>query len=377
MATFPGGYQKDLVSKARQIAQEHLRPWAGQVDREARFPEAGLQELSKQRFWGLTVPEEHGGLGANLLTTVMVLEALAQECASTGMCFKMHLEGLNPLAHLTTPDQAQRFLRPIAEGKLFVGVAANEPGGGIQTVAQRVEGGYRVEAACKAFVTSSHFAHLFSFTARSDPATRDIMSFIVERDKMTCEVEGAWDGLGMRGNDSCAVTFTGLIPEANVVASPAAWRQFRTLHIPFVYLTYAAVYLGIAQGALDEARRHATQRTQQPAGRSLAQIETVQRHFGEMAVSVERTRSLVYRAAALVDEDGLEGQELVMAAAVAADETAVEVTERAMLVGGGIAYAKGNALERYLRDARAGPIMVPQDDITKLALGRAILGVSQ
>jgi alkylation response protein AidB-like acyl-CoA dehydrogenase len=133
-------------------------------------------------------------------------------------------------------------------------------------------------------------------------------------------------------------------------------------------LTYAAVYLGIATGAFQEVRHHVMQRAPR-----LAQIESVQRHFGEMAVSIERTSSLVHRAAALFDEHGPEGQNLYMSASLAADETAVEVTERAMLVGGGVAYAKGNQLERYLRDAFAGPVMVPQDDLTKLALGRSYL----
>ena len=366
-------HDENLVVEAQRIAKDDLRPRAGQTDREARFPEEGLRALADGGFWGLTIPKDHGGLGANILTTVHVIEALAQECASTAMCFKMHLEGLNPLGHLATPAQAERYLGPIAQGKLFVGVAANEPGAGvgnIQAMARQVEGGYQADEAHKAFVTSSHFADLFSFTARHDPDSPLTTRFIVERQEITCEVEGRWDGLGMRGNDSCSVTFTGFIPDSNVVGQPGDRQRIRSFHTPFVYLTYAAVYLGIAQGALEEVTRYVNQRAPR-----LAQIETVQRHFGEMALSVERTRSLVYRASSSYDQKKVEGQNLYIAACLAADETAVEVTERAMLVGGGVAYAKGNQLERYLRDARAGPVMVPQDDLTKLALGRAILEI--
>ena len=105
----------------------------------------------------------------------------------------MHLEGLNPLAHLATPDQSRQWLVPIARGELFMGVAANEPGAGvgnIQAMAQRVEGGYQVEGARKAFVTSSHFADLFSFTARHDQDSPLPTRFIIERKNITCEVEG-------------------------------------------------------------------------------------------------------------------------------------------------------------------------------------------
>lgn len=366
-----GHFDEELVSEARRIAEEHLRPQADRTDSEARFPELGLRKLAEAGFWGLTIPKEYGGLEANLLTTVLVVESLAQECASTAMCFKMHLEGLNPLAHLATPEQSRRLLAPIARGELFVGVAANEPGSGvgnIQSLASIVESGYQVEEARKAFVTSSHFADLFSFTARHDQGSPLPTRFIVERKNMTCEVEGQWNGLGMRGNDSCSVVFTGFIPNANLVGQPGGTPHIRSIHLPFVYLTYAAVYMGIAIGAFEEVRAHVTGRVPR-----LAQIETVQRHFGEMALSIERTRSLVHRAAALFDEYGPEGQNIYMAASLASDETAVEVTERAMLVGGGVAYAKGNRLERYLRDARAGPVMVPQDDLTKLALGRSYL----
>ena len=366
-----GHYDEALARGARRIAEEHLRPQAGQTDREARFPKTALRALADAGYWGLTIPKAYGGLEANLLTTVLVIEALARECASTAMCFKMHLEGLNPLAHLATPEQAQRFLIPIAQGKLFVGVAANEPGAGvgnIQALAQQVEGGYQVERVRKAFVTSSHFADLFSFTARHEPDSPYPTRFIVERSNITCDVEGQWDGLGMRGNDSCSVVFTGLVPNSNVIGEPGEPGRVRSIHVPFVYLTYAAVYLGIVKGAFGEVRRHAAQRVPR-----LAKIETVQRHFGEMALSIERTSSLVQRAAAVFDQTGPEGQNLHIAASLAADETAIEVTERAMLVGGGIAYSKGNQLERYLRDARAGPVMVPQDDLAKLALGKSYL----
>lgn len=237
MYSTPGQDDQALVNGAIRIAREFLRPEASQTDSEARFPEQGLRKLAEAGFWGLTIPKEYGGLGANLLTTVLIIEALAQECASTAMCFKMHLEGLNPLAHLATPEQAQRLLVPIAQGELFMGVAANEPGAGagnIQAMAKQVQGGYQVQGARKAFVTSSHFADLFSFTARHDPDSPLPTRFIVERRNITCEVEGQWDGLGMRGNDSCSVVFTGFIPNANVVGQPGDTRQVRSVHVPFV-----------------------------------------------------------------------------------------------------------------------------------------------
>ncbi|MSQ15733.1 MAG: acyl-CoA dehydrogenase family protein, partial [Dehalococcoidia bacterium] len=84
--------QSKLQSIATRIAQEHLRPRAAEIDHEARFPVENIQEVGRAGLLGLTIPKEHGGLGADMLATVLVIEALAQECASTAMCFKMHLE---------------------------------------------------------------------------------------------------------------------------------------------------------------------------------------------------------------------------------------------------------------------------------------------
>ena len=101
--------------------------------------------------------------------------------------------------------------------------------------------------------------------------------------------------------------------------------------------------------------------------------ETVRKHLGESKVTLEATRALLYRAAAEVDA-GTADLELCMASCVSADETALKITDVAMLLGGGSAYAKRTPVERYLRDAHAGRIMVPQDEQTKLNLGSASLG---
>jgi isovaleryl-CoA dehydrogenase len=141
-----------------------------------------------------------------------------------------------------------------------------------------------------------------------------------------------------------------------------------------MYLSYAAVYLGCAEGAFAEMRRHVLERSFPATGAGLARIETVQRYVGEMQISLDRTRALVYTVARAADDGAITEMTPLMTAVVAADETALDITQTAMTVGGGIAYARHNALERYLRDARAAPVMAPVDDVTKLAVGRAVLG---
>ena len=364
----------DILKSAGAIAESVLAPSAEEIDRLATYPTDGLTLLGEQGFWGLTIAPEFGGLGANLLTTTQVIEKLAEACPSTAMCFKMHLEAINPMKELATKEQADLFLRPIAEGTLFAGVAANEPGRGPGNIAslaiQGQAGNFLLENCHKSFVTSAHFANIFSLLAKHDPETSDITSFLVNRETPDClvTVENTWSGLGMRGNDSCAMTFSGSIPKSSLIDKVGGWRDIRSFHVPFVFITYAAVYLGIANGAFRHMIQGIRARHNSPSNVS----EVVRRHIGESRVMLEATRSLLYRSASKVDE-GLSDLSLCMASSVSADETALKVADTAMLLGGGGSYAKHTPVERYLRDAYAGRIMVPQDEQTKLNLGTSSL----
>lgn len=367
-------YSEQLIEDAGAIAESVLRPLAENTDLLAKFPTEGLKALGDKGYWGLTISPNHGGLGSNLLTTVKVIEKLSEACPSTAMCFKMHLEAINPIKELATDEQVNQFLKPIAQGKLFAGVAANEAGRGPGNIAslaiQDASGNFILNNCQKSFVTSAHFADIFSVLAKHDPETPNITSFLINKKdpEIHATTDNTWDGFGMRGNDSCSMTFSGSIPESSLVGTIGGWRDIRPIHIPFVFLSYAAVYLGLASGAF----RIMVNQIEERNGTHSDTPESTRRHLGESRVILEATRSLVYRAANQVDIDSPD-LELCMAASISADETALKVTDTAMLLGGGASYAKRNPVERYLRDAHAGRIMVPQDEQTKLNLGTASL----
>ena len=107
------GEQQEWAARAADIAQRELAPRAAETDRTGTFPSEGLEALKREGFWGLRVSREHGGLEQSLLTTVLVTEALAKRCASTSLCYKMHLEASELVARIGTPDQVERLVRPI------------------------------------------------------------------------------------------------------------------------------------------------------------------------------------------------------------------------------------------------------------------------
>src|SRR5271167_1343888 len=117
--------QHEWAARAADLAQRELAPRAAETDRSGTFPSDGLDALKREGFWGLRVSRDHGGLGADLLSAVLVTEALAKRCASTSLCYKMHLEASELVARIGTPDQTERMVRPIVSGDALFTVAGS------------------------------------------------------------------------------------------------------------------------------------------------------------------------------------------------------------------------------------------------------------
>jgi isovaleryl-CoA dehydrogenase len=381
---------------AHEVATRHLAPRATEVDRSARFPRENFSELGKSALMGLLVPEEYGGGGGDILTSVVVTEALAEACASTAMCYHMHNSAVVPLVILARGEQIDKFISPIVAGKNLLSYAVSEPGSGsrwwhMDTYAKNVGTAYTL-TGIKSFVTSAGEADGYLVLARATPSAKpDTLSvFIVERDTPGFYSTGSWDGLGMRGNcsapmrlDNCAVDKLHLLGEEGL-----GFVTMFQYGIPAFLVGMAAVYLGIAQVAFDYAVSHVTKRIHSDTGLPLSSTETVQRYICEMKFIIDQTRLIVYRTAALI-ADTLRGTSFdeftavsqttdwllaVGEAKVIACETAIKVTNTAVQVCGGTGYSRKEPLERFLRDARAGSIMGPNDDAVKLLVGQRLLG---
>jgi isovaleryl-CoA dehydrogenase len=358
--------QQEWAARAADIAQRELAPRAAELDRTGTFPSEGLEILKKEGFWGLRVFREHGGLEEDLLTTVLVTEILAKRCASTSLCYKMHLEASELIARICTPEQADRLVRPIVSGNAFYTVAGSETAGrggafapsNAMSAVIPIEDGYRIENIRKSYVTSAGFATHYFFLCRiGEEATPEQLSaLIVERDKIDWKIDEPWNGLGMRANNSCPVIFNGVVPKANLVGSEhTLMRDQGRTFLPVVTSTYAAVYLGVAAGAFEEAKQFLEYSDDQ----NKARIDNpVLRHrMAELSVEIERARALLYSAASAFDRKQPISVLACSQAKVACSEAAVHVTAEIMGMGGGSAYARRLPFDRYFRDARAGVVM--------------------
>ncbi|HIM50041.1 MAG TPA: acyl-CoA dehydrogenase, partial [Dehalococcoidia bacterium] len=256
--------QEEWRDRAADIAAKDLAPRAEETDRLGRYPQESLDALKRGGLFGLRVSKEHGGVGADMVSTSLVIEELAKKCPSTCMCYKMHLEAAEIICQIPTDYQVEQFVKPMAKGEVFTTIAGSETWGegdnwtAAQTASAvtKVPGGYQLDGIRKSYVTSAGHATHFQFHCRvgEDSPQSAASRLFVAADEIDWEILEPWNGLGMRGNSSSPVKFSGFVPEENRLGEEhtvgAATTHFAR---PVVALTYAAAYLGIASGAYELA----------------------------------------------------------------------------------------------------------------------------
>jgi alkylation response protein AidB-like acyl-CoA dehydrogenase len=190
--------QQDWQRRIADIADREVAPHADAVDKHRQFPQASLQALQREGLWGLRVAKEHGGLGADLVTTCIIVEEIAKRCPSTAMCYKMHLEASEVLCRMPTPHQVQHIVAPMARGEVFATVAGSESWSSGDnwtssrsfSAVRKVDGGYHLDGIRKSYVTSAGEAtHHFFICRIGEEAELDQLSLLfVERDRIQWEI---------------------------------------------------------------------------------------------------------------------------------------------------------------------------------------------
>lgn len=359
--------------KARDLAEKVMGPLSAGYDRDGRFPQESMDSMRDAGLWALRVSKEYGGLGADLLTTCLVVEEISKKCPSTAMCYKMHLEATEILNLIPTPYQIERFVKPLAEGKVFATIAGGESGGstgndwradGLNVTSIKNENGsFKLDDIRKSYVTSAgHATHFTMFCRVEGLYTEGPPNLlVVEADQIEWEVLGEWDGLGMRGNSSTPMRFSGTVPEGNLLgADQPTGVLWGTYLLPALVLTYGAAYLGIASGAYELGCSEAAKRY--PSGDRRIDSPVQQRRMAELSAQIEAARALLLSAASAADQGRVTNPLPFMQAKVLCAEAAVRVTQDLMTMFGGTAFARRLPFERYFRDARAGMVMGVAND---------------
>lgn len=374
-------YVLDVV---RDIAKGLVADNADTVDGLAAWPEEGMRVLQQAGLGGLTVPEEYGGLGHGSFAIAQVCELLGQECASTAMCFGMHCVGAAVLSAKATPDQQERYLRPIAEGRHLTTLSLSEAGTGSQFYIPRTRLDpvsadlYKANGA-KTFVTNGGHADSYVIsTVAADPAgpLGQFSCVVIPSTAEGLRWGPPWSGLGMRGNSSVSLELSDVaVPRSDLLGEEGdqIWYVFQVV-CPYFLMAMTGAYLGIASAALEEARNHLLKRDFKEIGTTLGQLPVVQHRLGCLWAVFERTRRLSYHAAASFDAGDPDALPGVFTAKAEVAECVVTIVNEVMTLCGGMAYRSGSKIHRMLRDARAAHVMAPTTDVLRLWTGRALLG---
>lgn len=374
---------RDLVGTARDIASSVIAPVTEAEDEAARWPAPTMRALCESRLTALVAPKSVGGHGQGMTGLVAVSEVLAEESASTALCYAMHCVGTAVIAAKATDVQTERYLVPIARGEHLTTLCVSEPGTGAfffypETALDATDSGF-VVTGTKGFVTNGEHADSYVVSTKAAPGTgADEGTFscvLVDRGASGLEWADAWHGFGMRANDSRTMRLNRVpVPKENLLGAQGdqLWYVFEVI-APFFLMAMAGTYLGLAQAALDEACRYVGTRRYGHSGELLGNAPVVSHRLGSLWITLESTRQLIYSAAAQGDAGDPDALPAILGAKAAAGDTAVTLANEAMTLCGGVAYRENSRLARILRDARAAHVMAPTTDILKTWVGRALL----
>ena len=300
------------------------------------------------------------------------------------MCYGMHCVATAVIAAKATKLQEEAYLAPIAAGHHLTTLALSEAGTGAhfflpETRLARDESGFTVSGE-KQFVTNGSRAdsYVISTIASAGAREGEFNCLVVDAQTPGLQWGGAWQGLGMRGNESRSLRLDGVrLPTSHLLGEEGdqIWYVFEVV-APYFLTAIAATYLGIAQAALDLSIQHLKGRHFSHTGGTLADVEILQHRVGQLWMNVEKCRLLLQHAAHLGDLGSSDALTAILASKADAANVAVATTNEAMTLCGGMAYRENSTLARLLRDARASHVMSPTTEMLTTWTGRSALGMS-
>ena len=372
--------QEQIRDLAREFTDNEIAPHAAEWDREGAFPREVIAKLGELGFLGMLIPEEWDGLGLDTLSYLVALEEIARGDASVAVAMSVHnsLPTQMILAH-GSDAQKERFLRPMARGELLGAFSLSEPDSGsdaaaMQTQARRVDGGWVLNGA-KAWVTNGGFGDVVVAMARTDQpqnrrGSRGIGAFIIPTDTRGYVVGRKEDKMGQRASETVGVAFEEMfVADDLVLGDPSSGFVYAMQGLNGGRMGIAALAVGIAQAALEQAIAYAGERRQ--FGRPIKDFQGLQFKLANMATRVEASRGLLHRSALLKDL-GHKVSSIASMAKLFASETAMYVTTEAIQVFGGYGYMKEYPVEKLFRDAKVTEIYEGTSEIQRTVIAREL-----
>jgi alkylation response protein AidB-like acyl-CoA dehydrogenase len=374
--------QIELRDAVRLLAREKIAPRAADVDRLAEFPWDNKALLASQDILALPFPEQYGGLGADLLTVCLAIEALSEACATTGLILAVHELAALPIVTRGSEEQRQRWLPDLAAGKTLISFAITESGAGSDagSIAMRAtsDGDDYVLDGAKRFITHGSVADLVVVFAVSDPGAkrhRNLSCFVVETNRPGFSIGRLEHKMGIRGSPTAELLFDAVrVPAANRIGAEGEGFEIAMSTFERSRPGIAAQAVGIAQGALEFAAHYATERIQ--FGKPIGEQQMVQALLADMDASTEAARQLLYAACAAIEAGDGDAARWAAVCKLVAGDAAMRVTTDAVQVLGGYGYIEDFPVERMMRDAKITQLYEGTQQIQRLVVARSLLSRS-
>jgi alkylation response protein AidB-like acyl-CoA dehydrogenase len=375
--------QLAFYKSVRDFAAKVVEPGAHERDVEGRFDRDVWDALGEFGLLGLPVPEEYGGSGADIVTTCLAFEALAEGGQDAGLSLSVgaHVTiGAMPIYLHGTEDQRRHYLPKLCTGEWIGAMAITEPGAGSDTASirsrARRDGDDWVIDGSKIFITNGSIADVIIVVAVTDPdagAGRGISAFLVERGNPGLVVEKDLDKMGTRSSPLSLLNFDGCrVPARAVLGAEGAglWQvAFECFDWERTVMIAGAV--GSMKGSLEACIKYANERV--AFGKPIARQQAIQHKIAEMKTWLDAARLLIYRAA-WMKQEGLPHQVEASVAKCFGAEAAMRNALEATQIFGGYGYVKEYPVERAIRDAKLLAIGGGTSEIQKLIIARELLG---
>jgi len=365
--------EQEILDMLHDFCIKEVKPIAAELDEKEEFTQNAREKLAEMGMLGTYIPEEYGGAGLSYLTYIVCCEELAKYCASTSIMFSVHGSLCSwPILEFGTEEQKQKYLVPLAQGEKLGAMGLTEPGAGtdangVRTTAE-LKGDKYILNGTKIFITNGYVADVFVVFAMTDKSkgTKGISAFIVESSFPGFSVGKHEEKMGLHGSPTAEIVFTDMIvPKENMLGREGKGFNIAMQTLDGGRIGIAAQSLGIAEGALEEAKAYTKGRVQ--FGKPISKFQNTQFTFADMELGCEAGRLLTYQAAMKKGSGERYTKEAAMAK-LFCSEHAMKTTTKALQMFGGYGYTKDYPMERMMRDAKITEIYEGTSEVQRIVI---------
>lgn len=370
--------QTMVIQMMRVFTEKEVMPIVSRMDHACEFPKALVEKLGAMGLMGAFIPEAAGGSGMDLLTYVLAMEEISKAWASLGVIMTVNNSLVcDPIHRFGNMEQHEKYLKPLAQGKLLGCYALTEPEAGsdpgAMTTSATEDGDVFILNGTKRFITNGSHADIAIVYAVTDPVLgkKGISAFIVETDTPGFVVEKIEEKLGLQSSDTAELVFQDCrVPKENLLGELNKGFKIALATLDGGRIGIAAQSLGIAQACLEAAVGYAKKRSQ--FGKTISNFQAIQWMLADMKTELDAARLLTFHAASL-RQSGEAASIAASKAKLYASEMCNRAAYKAIQVFGGYGYMKEFPVERYFRDARVTTLYEGTSEIQRMVIAKDLL----